>query len=163
MANKLLSVTITLVTYISFVWAPVGALDLVKFEKLYPVMLSYIGAALATGVAFNVALLKYVKQKTENPSVQQALDSSLTKTVTLILAILVSAYLPLMITLAIFSCGLIYSVDRKFIRVAFRALFVTLILPQVNAVLNSVTCFARSSLIKRYYYNLFNRGNERRH
>ena len=54
---------ITLVTYISFVWAPVGALDLVKFEKLYPVMLSYIGAALATGVAFNVALLSMLNKR----------------------------------------------------------------------------------------------------
>ena len=161
--NKLLSVTITLANLISFVWTPVGGLDIVKFENLYPVMSAYMGVVLVTGVAFNVALLKSVKQKTKNSSVQQALNSGLTKTVTLILATLVSSYLPLIITSAIFSCGLIYSEDRTFIRVSSRALFSTFILPQVNAVLNSVIYFTRSSRIKRYYYKLFNRGNERRH
>ena len=134
-----------------------------KFENLYPVMSAYMGVVLVTGVAFNVALLKSVKQKTKNSSVQQALNSGLTKTVTLILATLVSSYLPLIITSAIFSCGLIYSEDRTFIRVSSRALFSTFILPQVNAVLNSVIYFTRNSRIKRYYYKLFNRGNERRH
>ena len=161
--NKSLSVTITLVILISFIWVPAEALDLVKFENLCTAMSAYTGLMLAIGVVFNVALLKYVKQKTKNSAVQQALDSSLTKTVTLLLASLVSAYLPLMITLAIISCGLIYSVGQTFMRASYRALFLTLILPQVNAILNSVIYFARNSRIKLYYYNLFNRGNERRH
>ena len=151
--NKSLSVTITMATLISFVWACAEALDLVKFENRYTAMSAYTGVVLAIGVFFNVALLKYVKQKTKNSSVQQTLDSSLTKIVTLILASMVSAYLPLMITLAIISCRIIH----------YRALLLTLMLPQVNAVLNSVIYFARNSCIKRYYYKLFNHGNERRH
>ena len=161
--NKSLSVTITMATLISFVWACVEALDLVKFENRYTAMSAYTGVVLAIGVFFNVALLKYVKQKTKNSSVQQTLDSSLTKTVTLILASMVSAYLPLMITLAIISCRLIYSTGRPFMRASYRALLLTLMLPQVNAILNSVIYFARNSCIKRYYYKLFNQGNERRH
>ena len=161
--NKSLSVTIALAIFISFIWAPAEELGLVKFEILNTVMSVYTGAVLAIGVIFNVALLKHVKQKTKNSSVQQALDSGLTKTVTLILASLVSAYLPLMITLAITSCALISSVDQTFIRVSHYALFFTLILPQVNAVLNSVIYLARNTRIKRYYCKLFKCGNERRH
>ena len=161
--NKSLSVTITLAIFISFIWAPAEELGLVKFEILYTVMSVYTGAMLAIGVIFNVALLKHVKQKTKNSSVQQALHWGLTKTVTLILASLVSAYLPLMITLAITSCVLISSVDQTFIRVSHYALFFTLILPQVNAVLNSVIYLARNTRIKRYYCKLFKCGNERRH
>ena len=72
--NKLLSFTITLATFISFIWAPAGGFDIGKFENLYSIMSTYMGAVLATGVAFNVALLKSVKQKTKNSSVQQALN-----------------------------------------------------------------------------------------
>ena len=68
-----------------------------------------------------------------------------------------------MITLAITSCVLISSVDRTFIKVSHYALFFTLILPQVNAVLNLVIYFARNTRIKRYYYKLFKCGKERRH
>ena len=71
--NKSLSVTITLAIFISFIWAPAEELGLVKFEILYTVMSVYTGAMLAIGVIFNVALLKHVKQKTKNSSVQQAL------------------------------------------------------------------------------------------
>ena len=121
--NKSLSVTITLAILISIIWGRAEAPDLVKFENLYTAMSVYTGVILAIGVVFNVALLKYVKQKTKNSSVQQALDSSLTKTVTLILASMVSAYLPLMITLAITSRGLISSTGGTFMRASHHALF----------------------------------------
>ena len=71
--DKSLSVTITLAIFISFIWAPAEEIGLVKFEILYTVMSVYTGAMLAIGVIFNVALLKHVKQKTKNSSVQQAL------------------------------------------------------------------------------------------
>ena len=58
-------------------WAPAEGLGLVQFHIVYTALSNYRGAMLAIGVIFNVALLKYVKQKTKNSSVQQALDSGL--------------------------------------------------------------------------------------
>ena len=139
--NKSLSVTIALAILVSVIWATLTLT--VKIERLYIAMSAYIGAIIAIGVVFNVTLLKNVKQKTKNSSIQQALDSSLTKTVSLILATLVAAYMPLMIALTLS------------ISIVFHFPF-TLLPSQVNAVLNSVIYFARSSRIKRYYYKLFN-------
>ena len=139
--NKSLSVTIALAILVSVIWATLTLT--VKIERLYIAMSAYIGAIIAIGVVFNVTLLKNVKQKTKNSSIQQALDSSLTKTVSLILATLVAAYMPLMIAITLS------------ISIVFHFPF-TLLPSQVNAVLNSVIYFARSSRIKRYYYKLFN-------
>ena len=118
--NKSLSVTIALAILVLVMWATV--IVLVETEILYIAMSAYIGAVIAIGVVFNVALLKNVKQKAKNSSIQQALDSSLTKTVSLILATLVAAYMPLMIAIT-----LSISIDFYF---PF-----TLIPSQVNAVI----------------------------
>ena len=139
--NKSLSVTIALAILISVISATITRV--VKIERFYIAIAAYIGAVRAIGVVFNVTLLKNVKQKAKNLSIQQALDSGLTKTVSLILATLVAAYMPLMIAIT-----LSISIDFYF---PF-----TLIPSQVNAVLNSVIYFTRSSRIKRYYYKLFN-------
>ena len=160
--NKSLAVTITLTILISIVWATVQVLELMEFENFFIGMSTYTGAVLAVGVFFNIALLKHVKQKTKNSSVPQAVNTSLTKTVTLILASLVVAYLPLMVILTIISCVLIHSTDKVFIRNVYHALVLTLIPPQVNAVLNSVIYFSRNSRLKRYFYKLLNSGNESR-
>ena len=160
--NKSLTVTIALTILISIVWATVEIFKSKEFEKFSIAMSTYTGAVLAVGVFFNVALLKHVKQKTKNSSVPQTVNTSLTKTVTLILASLVVAYLPLMITLIIISCVLIHSKDNVFKKKAYHALVLTLIPPQVNAVLNSVIYFSRNSRLKRYFYKLFISGNESR-
>ena len=97
--NKSLSVTIALAILVSVIWATLTLT--VKIERLYIAMSAYIGAIIAIGVVFNVTLLKNVKQKTKNSSIQQALDSSLTKTVSLNLATLVAAYMPLMIAITL--------------------------------------------------------------
>ena len=159
--NKSLTVTITLTILISIVWATVQVSGSMDFEHFFIAMSTYTGAVLAVGVVFNVALLKHVKQKTKNSSVPQAVNTSLTKTVTLILASLVVAYLPLMITLIIISFALIHHCTNKvFIRKVYDALVLTLIPPQVNAVLNSVIYFSRNSRLKRYFYKLLISGNE---
>ena len=159
--NKSLTVTITLTILISIVWATVQVSESMDFEHFFIAMSTYTGAVLAVGVVFNVALLKHVKQKTKNSSVPQAVNTSLTKTVTLILASLVVAYLPLMITLIIISFALIHHCTNKvFIRKVYDALVLTLIPPQVNAVLNSVIYFSRNSRLKRYFYKLLISGNE---
>ena len=159
--NKSLTVTITLTILISIVWATVQVSGSMDFEHFFIAMSTYTGAVLAVGVVFNVALLKHVKQKTKKSSVPQAVNTSLTKTVTLILASLVVAYLPLMITLIIISFALIHHCTNKvFIRKVYDALVLTLIPPQVNAVLNSVIYFSRNSRLKRYFYKLLISGNE---
>ena len=162
--NRSLAVTITLTILISIVWVIVEVRKLMEFQNIYIAMSTYTGVVLAVGVVFNVALLKQVKQKTKNSSVLKALNSSLTKTVTLILASLVVAYLPLMITLTIIFCVLVHSKEKVFqnnsLRTTYHALVLTLILPQVNAVLNSVIYFARNSRMKRYFYKLLVSGNE---
>ena len=159
--NKSLTVTITLTILISIVWATVQVSESMDFEHFFIAMSTYTGAVLAVGVVFNVALLKHVKQKTKKSSVPQAVNTSLTKTVTLILASLVVAYLPLMITLIIISFALIHHCTNKvFIRKVYDALVLTLIPPQVNAVLNSVIYFSRNSRLKRYFYKLLISGNE---
>ena len=139
--NKSQSVTIALAILASVMWAIV--IVLVESESLYIAMSACIGAVIAISVDFNVTLLKNVKQKAKNSSTQQALDSGLTKTVSLILATLVAAYMPLMIAIT-----LSISIDFYFPS--------TLIPSQVNVVLNSVIYFTRSSRIRRYYYMLFN-------
>ena len=149
--KKSLSVTIALAILVSVIWAIVIAFDKVKTKRICIALSAYTGEVLAIGVVFNVALLKNVKQKTKNSSLQQTLDSSLTKTVSLILATLVVAYMLLMIGLITTSCR---SIDFAF---AF-----TLIPSQVNAVLNSVIYFARNSRIRRYYYRLLNARNKRK-
>ena len=159
--KKSLTVTITLTILISIVWATVQVSESMDFEHFFIAMSTYTGAVLAVGVVFNVALLKHVKQKTKKSSVPQAVNTSLTKTVTLILASLVVAYLPLMITLIIISFALIHHCTNKvFIRKVYDALVLTLIPPQVNAVLNSVIYFSRNSRLKRYFYKLLISGNE---
>ena len=139
--NKSLSVTIALAILISVISATITRV--VKIERFYIAIAAYIGAVIAIGVVFNVTLLKNVKQKAKNLSIQQALDSGLTKTVSLILATLVAANMPLMIAITLSRSIVFY--------------FPFTLLPsQVNAVLNSVIYFTRSSRIKRYYYKLFN-------
>ena len=160
--NKSLTVTITLTILISTVWVIVRVLTLMKSENFFIAMSTYTGAVLALGVFFDVALLKHVKQKTKKSSVPQAVNTGLTKTVTLILASLVVTYLPIMVTLTIISCVLIHFTDKVFTGKVCHALVLTLIPPQVNAVLNSVIYFSRNSRLKRYVYKLLNSGSESR-
>ena len=68
---------------------------------------------------------------------------------------MIAAYLPLTITLNFATSGFTSSTDKNFNRKRANA-HLTTILCQVNAVLNSVIYFSRSSRMKRYYYKLFN-------
>ena len=68
---------------------------------------------------------------------------------------MIAAYLPLTITLNFATYGFTSSIDKNFNRKRANA-HLTTILCQVNAVLNSVIYFSRSSRMKRYYYKLFN-------
>ena len=71
---------------------------------------------------------------------------------------MIAAYLPLIITLNFATYGFTSSTDKSFTRKRANA-HLTTISCQVNAVLNSVIYFSRSSRMKRYYYKLFNPEN----
>ena len=161
--KKFLTTIIILVTLVSIMWALLDTLfstDRKKTRKvkLYIALTVYIGTLIATGVVFNIALLKNVKQKTKNSSAQ-AFKSRLTKTIAIIAAILVISYLPLMITfatLALIKDGQL----KKTIQGVFAW---TLIPPQTNAVLNSVIYLTRNSRMRRYYYKLLNCESTKTH
>ena len=103
--KKILTTIITVTIVISIMWSVSDILlsndrDKSKVKKLYIVLAVYVGTLIATGVAVNVVLLRNVKQKFKNLSVRrQAHDSSLTKTITIIAAIMVICYVSLMINL----------------------------------------------------------------
>ena len=162
--NKSLTVTITLTILIPIVVVIVEVFNLMHPEIFFIAMSTYTGALLAVVVVLNVALLKHVTKETKSTSVPQGINSSLTKTVTLILASTVVAYLPLMINSTIISCLLLihFTKKEKSISIACHALVFTLIQPQINAVLNSVIYFSRNSRVKRYFYKLLISGNESR-
>ena len=115
----------------------------------------YFAASIVVGVAFNIALLRYVQRQRKIFSRHQAIDSTLTKTIVMIILLMIATYLPLMITLNIAASGFINSTDESVIqkRVNVR---LTMIPCQINAVFNSVIYLSRSSPMKRYYYKLFN-------
>ena len=161
--NKSLTVTITLTILIPIVFAIVVVRELMQSKIFFIAMSTYTGAVLAVVIVLNVALLKHVTKKTKGTSVPQRINSSLTKTVTLILASMVVAYLPLMINLTIIPFLSIHSTKNKeSISTACHTLFWTLIQPQINAVLNSVIYFSRNSRVKHYFYKLLISGNESR-
>ena len=68
---------------------------------------AYVGTVISIGVVLNLALLMKIKQKTKSLSREQSLDSSLTKTIGMIIFLMIAAYLPLMINLNIAACGLL--------------------------------------------------------
>ena len=67
----------------------------------------------AIAIVFNVALLRNVKRKTQKSLAQHTLNSSLTKTIGLIIGIMVAAYLP---AINIAAYAYISSADKFFIK-----------------------------------------------
>ena len=158
--RKLLIIIIISVTLISFLWATLdamfkGRLEIVELAKLYIALSAYTGAALAIGTILNLTLLKYVKIKMKNSSIKVAHDSSLTKTIAIILAIVVVTYLPIIISLNIAAYSFINPKDTKFIKKIGNDFLWVLLSCQLNAILNSVVYLVRNNRIRRYYYKLF--------
>ena len=86
-----------------------GRLETVKLAKLYIPLSAYPGAVLSTGTVSNLAFLKYVELERQNSSIKQAHDSSLTKTI----AIVVETFLTIIIFLNIATYSFIKSKDTK--------------------------------------------------
>ena len=165
--KRLLAIVFILVVLISAMWGTLDALlktetHVTKAAHFYIALSAYTGTILATGVVFNVALLRNVKQKTQHSSVQQALDARFTNTIAIIVFVMVTAYLPLLIVFSFAGYALNHPADRKSIQKKGANVLWTMISPQINAVLNSVIYVARNSRMKRYYYKLFHCETEKR-
>ena len=172
--NKQLAISIILMILISFMWATFEAdfkanLDIKKTAKLYFALSGYAGAVMALVVGFNVALLRNVKRRRKNSSVtanlnsskQQAIDSILSKTIAIIVAVMIAAYLPIMIILTVAAFVLINSTDPHFLSKNSNDFMWALMPCQINAILNSVIYFTKNSRMRRYYKNLFTCRNEK--
>ena len=165
--KKSLTITITLVTLISFMWGTFDAQfmaesDTRKLAKMFIALSAYAGTVLGLGIIFNVALLKNVKRKTQNSSMEQRIESKLTKTIALIVGLMVTAYIPAIIAINIAAYAFINSTAKQFIQKSSGNFLWILIPSQTNAVLNSVIYLARNSRMKRYYCKLLNCGNDNR-
>ena len=163
--KKLLAIVIVCLILISFMWAVIDAhlrakLDIIKLAKTYIALSVYATTMLAIGIVFNVALLRNVKQKTQKSSVQHTLDSSLTKTIGLIIGVMVAAYLPVIIGGNIAAYAYISSADKFYIKKRGSALLWALMPSQFNAVLNSVIYLIRNSCMRRYYSKFFKCRNK---
>ena len=158
--NKSLAVTIILAILVSSTWPILinRDLEISKVAKVFIAMSTYTGALLATGVILNIALLRNIKKTSQNLSIHQTLDSTLTKTITIILAAQVVAYLPVLVILNIAAYMLHNSTGNEVASKRDKAFLWTTILPQINAVGNSLIYFARNSRMRRYYYKLFTCG-----
>ena len=163
--KKLLAIVIVCSILISFMWAAIDAhlrakLDIIKLAKTYIALSVYATTMLAIAIVFNVALLRNVKQKTQTSSVQHTLDSSLTKTIGLIIGVMVAAYLPVIIAGNIAAYAYISSADKFYIKKRGSALLWALMPSQFNAVLNSVIYLTRNSCMRRYYSKFFKCRNK---
>ena len=166
--NKSLTVAITLVVLTSLTWAILDALfraadSTKKLAITYIALSGYAGAVLGITGILNVVLLRNVIQKTRNSFIHQKLDSSLTKTITLILVLMVVTYFPAITTMNVAAYAFISSTDKQFILQKANDFLWALILIQINAVLNSIIYFTRNSRMRNYYYKLFTGANEERH
>ena len=162
-----LTITIILVTLISFMWGTCDAQftaesDTRKLAKMFVALTVYAGTVLGLGIIFNVALLTNVKRKTQNSSMEQTIESKLTKTIALIVGLMVTAYLPAIIAINIAAYAFINSSAKQFIQKSSGNFLWILIPSQANAALNSVIYLARSSRMKRYYWKLIDCRNDNR-
>ena len=159
--NRSLAVIITLMILISLTWAASTALFSVDF--VFYVLTACEGTVFILGISFNIALLRYVRLKTKTSLIPQTvLNSALTKTIALIVTIMVATYVPLIITLNIVEYALMNSTDEDFIEKIVNDLMWALIPSQINAALNSIIYLTRNSRIKCYYYKLFTSGGDER-
>ena len=144
--KKVLTLTVILTTVISTVWSLFTALydtdqDATKKAKLYFSGSAYPAILLGIDV-LNVSLLGNVKGRIKNSAVHQVLHSSLKKTKSIILAVLVFTYVPFPIVLGIAGYLFIGTSDKQLIRKT-RGTIPWIIVPtQINAVVDSGIHFA---------------------
>ena len=158
--NKSLAVTIILAFLVSSMWPTLinKDLEITKVAKFSIALSAYAGALLAIGVILNIALLRHIKQISHNSSIHQTLDPTLTKTIAIILAAQVIAYIPVLIIFNIALYMLSTTTSNDVASKIGKTLLWKTILPQINAVANLLIYFTRNSRMRRYYYRLFTCG-----
>ena len=93
--------------------------------------------------------------KRRNSSIKRKPDHRLTKTMIIIVGIMVITFLPLIITLNVTGYALLYSADCNITQNLSEALTWSMVPFKLNAVLNSVVYITRNVRIKRFYKRLF--------
>ena len=156
--SKTLTLTIILLVAVSFMFGLLHAIflgkrDFVKVAKLYIGLSIYEGLFLTISVFFNIALLRNVKLKIKTSSLTQAtLNTSLTKTIALIVAAMVVTYIPLIIMLNI-ATYIFFTDHTMILKTALHTQWSLLPL-YFNSTFNSVIYMAKSMPIKKFYYAL---------
>ena len=162
--NKSVTIAIIIAIFISTTWALLVALHNKESDKrtistIYITSSSYIVIIIVTSAILNVCLLRNVKQRIKTSALHQSLNAKLTKTIAIILVTLVVLYLPILI-ISVFAVYIINFPDARLMYKIVRTRPWILILPQINAVANSVIYFAANNQMKRYYHKLFNCRHE---
>ena len=163
------SLTITIVCTIltSATWATFDVSfkarhEITKIAKFCFAMTVYMGTMLTISVILYAALLRIVKQTTKKSSILKGLDSSLTKTIAVLVAIMVVTYFPFMVSLSVYAYEVLNTADIPYIQKLADDLLWTVLPCQMNAVINSVIYLAKNGRMKRYYSKLFNCGHFKR-
>ena len=107
---------------------------------------------------FIVALLRNVMARRKisptkanlNVLKQQAIDSILSKTIAIIASVMIAAYLPIMIILIGAAFVLINSTNPHFLCISSNDFMWASIPCQINAILNSITYFTKTSRMRCY-------------
>ena len=158
--NKILEVTIILMVLVSCAWAASTSFFYVNF--IFFILTACEGAVFVVGVSFNIAILINVKSQTKNSSAPHtALNANLTKTISLIVGIMLITYIPLIVHLSIIQYVFRNWTNLTSMIRVVKNLRWSMIPSQLNAILNSVIFITGSSCMKRYYYNLLNCRNNK--
>ena len=139
---------------VSVISAIISFDDNEKVGYFFAVLSVYEGTCLALMIIFNMVLLKYVKSKQINYSMQRRKDKHYTKIIASIVGVMVIAYLLPVIATSLVAYTLFHSTDVKFTQRVFNLFRLAAIPPQINAILNSVIFMAGNGRIKRYYKGL---------
>ena len=158
--NKILKITIILMVLVSCAWAASTAFFYVNF--VFFILTACEGAVFVVGVLFNIAILLNVKSQTKNSSAPHtALNANLTKTISLIVGIMLITYIPLTVHLNVIQYVFRNWTNLTSIIRIVKNLRWSMIPSQLNAMLNSVIFITRNSRMKNYYYNLLNCRNNK--
>ena len=152
--NKKLALIIILLLVISLSWAIsytliIDGFDITRLAKYIIAISIYEGTFLASAIFFNIALLRKVKTETINSSIKcKKIDKTLTKTITIITAVLIISYLPATITSSVFGYSSLHSENVNLVQNTAYILSWSLIPTHINAMLNSVIYLARNRRMK---------------
>ena len=160
--SKILGIIISMMVLISCAWA--ASIAFFKVKIIFFMFTACEVAAFMVGISYNIAILINVKSQTKNSSAPHTtLNASLTKTVSLIVGIMLMTYIPLIVHLNTIQYVFRNWTKLDHIKRIIKSLRWTMIASRLNAIFNSVIFITRNSRMKRYYYNLLNcRNNKER-